>query len=1103
MSAPCPRFRFIASSCLLLVLAACGGGSDAPATTTPPPVVAEPTASFVAATSATAGQAVVFDASASTASDGSALAYSWDFGDGQHGGGKTIARAFAVAGTHSVSLTVVDGTGRSAAHARDVVVAAPAVGANVAVHGRISGLDGAAIEGVVVQAIGSAGAASTDASGGVDLSLSSDAPVTIKLTKSGLADQFVNVTMPSSAGADAYFEATMRARDAALTLADAAAGGTLAGRDGAGVTVPAGALVDASGAAVSGAIQISITPVDVTQPLAGAFPGTFDGIRPDGTTTPIVSFGTAEFAIYAGASRLQLGAGKTATIVVPIYAAMRPDGSIVAVGDTTPLWSLDETTSTWIQEGTGTVIASADSPSGLAMQATVSHFSWWNSDLGFDPYGPQPKCVYDTDAGIPGGEDTFATATICNMLAQFDRGSGAAAASRSRVLARSKATTSAPRITGYARSAVLPIAGGVTIPVPANVNIDLDATALNGTWKGRTVINGPVGVQAQVLVKMRPIASNGPGTEAITIPFDSTRSLQTGQTALYSFTGNAAQYARITAADAPASNLSGHVRLLQGSTVLAAGDFGPMINGVLLTALPVDGTYLVEVTGTANTPGAYRLQVEVLGGRQSESLGFPFDATKALGAFTSYRGSFSVDAATSVYFGYENDGGGPHLLRIIGIDGSTALFSTTASAGFTPITLALPAAGTYAFEATPQNAQFGNFRVTGEPTTWQQISTGLPVVSFFSTLDLVADRNGAPVVGVAGQTVVAARTHSLLQFRRWTGSAWQNVGPDIDGGLSCGGSERAAFAFDSANQPIVLSTAQTLTGNTVTTVQKLVAGAWQPVGPNGGALPVTAQFGGGCQSPVKIALDANDSPIVAYRVDNTIAVLRFDGTAWRGLVASDGDLFGSIFGDFDLRLDAQGQPYLVVASSGVLTVQRFTGSAWQGVGPNGGLLAQTNTSGLNGPQIRFDANGHPVVAAIAAVGIGVSSAGTAVYRFDGSTWSSSGGYQVAGSRLSNTSVLGYTFFGGEALVAWSNQPSSPSGASPIVQRNTPAGWSAFGPDIGEIPQFTPHGVTPDVGSLDARLLSAGTELYETLIIRAAGANATGAITLLLLHKVGP
>src|SRR6516164_1416562 len=49
-----------------------GGGGGTP-----------PTAAFTAAATAASGEAVVFDASGSSASDGSALAYAWDFGEGR------------------------------------------------------------------------------------------------------------------------------------------------------------------------------------------------------------------------------------------------------------------------------------------------------------------------------------------------------------------------------------------------------------------------------------------------------------------------------------------------------------------------------------------------------------------------------------------------------------------------------------------------------------------------------------------------------------------------------------------------------------------------------------------------------------------------------------------------------------------------------------------------------------------------------------------------------------------------------------------------------------------------------------------------------------
>jgi subtilisin family serine protease len=81
---------------LLLYTGFIGGGS----TTTPP------VASF---TYACSGLTCNFDASGSTAL--SSATYSWTFGDGTSGSGKTTSHAYAAANTYSVVLTVADANG--------------------------------------------------------------------------------------------------------------------------------------------------------------------------------------------------------------------------------------------------------------------------------------------------------------------------------------------------------------------------------------------------------------------------------------------------------------------------------------------------------------------------------------------------------------------------------------------------------------------------------------------------------------------------------------------------------------------------------------------------------------------------------------------------------------------------------------------------------------------------------------------------------------------------------------------------------------------------------------------------------------------------------
>jgi PKD repeat protein len=69
--------------------------------------------------SAQENQTILFDASASK---GSIAEYRWDFGDGARGAGRTTQHAYSLAGTYVVSLTIVDGFGRTASTSQSVTV---------------------------------------------------------------------------------------------------------------------------------------------------------------------------------------------------------------------------------------------------------------------------------------------------------------------------------------------------------------------------------------------------------------------------------------------------------------------------------------------------------------------------------------------------------------------------------------------------------------------------------------------------------------------------------------------------------------------------------------------------------------------------------------------------------------------------------------------------------------------------------------------------------------------------------------------------------------------------------------------------------------------
>ena len=68
------------------------------------------------------GQNVVLDGSLTSDPDGAVVSYSWDFGDGSSGTGKTTSHAFSRVGALSVTLTVADALGRAASATKAVTV---------------------------------------------------------------------------------------------------------------------------------------------------------------------------------------------------------------------------------------------------------------------------------------------------------------------------------------------------------------------------------------------------------------------------------------------------------------------------------------------------------------------------------------------------------------------------------------------------------------------------------------------------------------------------------------------------------------------------------------------------------------------------------------------------------------------------------------------------------------------------------------------------------------------------------------------------------------------------------------------------------------------
>lgn len=158
--------------------------------------------------------------------------------------------------------------------------------------------------------------------------------------------------------------------------------GSFSGASGGNITLPSGGRVvfssnaivtDGTTTAYTGTVAVSAFFIN---PEATNFeeimPGTLRGITTDNEETGLQSFGMMAVELNGtGGEKLQLAKGKTAGITFPIPASLRASAPA-----TIPLWSLDEKTGLWKEEGLAT-------RQGNDYIGEVGHFSYWNCDAPF------------------------------------------------------------------------------------------------------------------------------------------------------------------------------------------------------------------------------------------------------------------------------------------------------------------------------------------------------------------------------------------------------------------------------------------------------------------------------------------------------------------------------------------------------------------------------------------------------------------------------------------------------------------------------------------------------------------------------------------------
>ncbi len=174
-------------------------------------------------------------------------------------------------------------------------------------------------------------------------------------------------------------------------MLNGASGGTAGTGDGTGeVEFGANSFETEGGAAYTGDVTVELNAMLPGEPdFYGTFPGDFEGVREDGTTTMFESFGFMTVNMYgADKSPLQLADGMTAGLSLDIGAekAARAPATI-------PMWYYDETDGLWHEEGEAVL-------NGTVYEADVAHFTTWNWDLPIDDICRIEGYVHD-DEGEP------------------------------------------------------------------------------------------------------------------------------------------------------------------------------------------------------------------------------------------------------------------------------------------------------------------------------------------------------------------------------------------------------------------------------------------------------------------------------------------------------------------------------------------------------------------------------------------------------------------------------------------------------------------------------------------------------------------------------
>lgn len=427
------------------------------------------------------------------------------------------------------------------------------------------------------------------------------------LTVGASAAGHLSQTRPLSVPGDASrmrLEFVLKALPVADTQADAESGFNYTSADGTGVEISAGTLSVVRGAPVVGDISLQLSSLQFDDPLSRqAFPGAFEGQDDQFESTRLAALAAGSFRFSQADDALELTFGQTATVILPLSVTQNSNGQALAVGQTVPLWSLDESTGLWEQEGDGMVIDWDESPTGLAVQGSVSHFSWW---LAAEPVTSVTATVRmdcpesdTTCRSIPGGQVDFESADdhgpwYAQQVFLPELGTGAAMATDLPELALK--TYGFDAFSGYAGTNPEAIGGsGGTYPPQIPLNPQADAA---------------ISIELQPLHEVLPDWPEARGRSPLIGLLDSLNETHDYELALRPNDELLLQVTRIGRLDydpdVPGAGAGVDVRLYDPNGIVL---FNETLDsgGPLVTTVPVDtgGDHRLSLVGISNDQGGY------------------------------------------------------------------------------------------------------------------------------------------------------------------------------------------------------------------------------------------------------------------------------------------------------------------------------------------------------------------------------------------------------------------------------------------------------------------------------------------------------------------